>query len=187
MTPLLGGKPSVFSVLAGPGLVMGVGLFAELGVRFVASRLLQYRACFAQRKALLTDVERDFAQPVPHELEPEERIVDARVWVAKASFGVTPIWFRRLQHRGWMWTADLRHWQSVQHHRIMEGMGQGLLPVPSNRWLLRRLRLRDVRRKPGLRRAVRSIRLRVLALALAAAFAALLRGAGSHGSGLRSQ
>jgi hypothetical protein len=145
--PLLGRKPSVLSALVGPGILFGVGFLAEIGARFIASRVLQWRACFAQRKALLTDVEHDFLLPVPHDLECEERIVDARVWVTKASLGVTSIWFRRLKHRGWMWTADLRHWQSVQHHRIREGIGAGLLPVPSNRWLLRRLRMRDVRDK----------------------------------------
>jgi hypothetical protein len=140
-----GRRPSLLSVLVGPGLFFGVGLVVELGVRFLTSTLLQWRATVAQRSALLTDVEDDFRSVVPEELEREVRIVNARVFVYKASFGVTPIWLRRLTHRGWTWSADLTHWQSVQRHRTIGGMMDGLLPAPSNRWLLRRLHLRDVR------------------------------------------
>ena len=141
----LGRRPSLLSVLLGPGLFFGAGLLTEFGARCIASTLLQWRAAAVQKRALLTDVKSDFALAVPHELEREERIPDARVWVTKASFGVTPIWFRRMHRRGWAWSPDLRHWQSVQSHRSIGGTFAGLLPVRSNRWLLRRLHMRDVR------------------------------------------
>lgn len=140
---LLGRRPSL-RTLVGPGLFLVAGLFVEIGVRWVASRLLQWRAAAVQQRALLADVETEFALAVPHELELEERLA-GRVWVTKASFGVSNIWFRRMRHRGWTWSTDLRHWQSVKEHSSTGGMSQSLLPVPSNRWLLRRLHLRDVR------------------------------------------
>ena len=154
---LLGRRPSLVSALVGPGLFFGVGLIAECATRCIASRILQWHAAAMQKRALLTDVTRDFALVVPHEMEREERILGAKVWVVKASYGVTPMWFRRLHQRGWTWTIDLRHWQSVQHHRwSVGGMGEGQLPVRSNRWLLRRLHMRDVRDRVRPPRAVLS-------------------------------
>ena len=143
---LFGRRPSLLKALVTPGIFFGVGILAEYATRYIASRLLQRRAAAVQRRALLTDVESDFKLVVPHELMREERIGgSAKVWKIKASFGVTSIWLRRLRHRGWTWTTDLKHWQSVQQHRSSGGMTEGLLPVRSNRWLLRRLHMRDVR------------------------------------------
>ena len=143
--PLLGRRPTVLSTLLGPGLLLGVGILAEWAVRCVAMGALMFRALLRQRSAMLADVKTDFALAIPHEMERETRITNATVYVAKGSFGITPIWFRRLRLRGWTWSTDLRHWQSVRHHKSTGGAEEGLLPVRSNRWLLRRLHMRDVR------------------------------------------
>ena len=145
LTRLRGRPPSLLSALVGPGLFFGFGLVAEVAARMIASRVLQRRAAAAQRAALLADVQSDFAVAEPPELQRETRITCHTVWVSKASFGVTPIWFRRVRNRGWVWTTDLRHWQSVKRHRSTAGLCAGLLPVESNRWLLRRLYMRDLR------------------------------------------
>ena len=156
MTKMRGKRLSILGSLLAPGFFIGVAVVSEFFLRFSAGRYLQWRAATIQRRALLTDVESDFTYAVPPPLRHERRIDpffpdpqgplnDGRLFVVKASFGVTPIWFRRLRGRGWFWTTDLRHWQSVQHHRCTGGMSEGLLLVPSNRWLLQRLHLRDVR------------------------------------------
>ena len=144
VTRLRGQRPSVLRALAAPALYLAAAAVAETAVRYVAARLLQWRASAAQRRALLTDVATGFQLPASDMPEPETRLACDGLYVSKASFGVTPVWYRRLRGRGWLWTTDLRHWQSVEEHRSSAGYSAGVLPVESNRWLLRRLHLRDV-------------------------------------------
>ena len=98
----------------------------------------------SQRRGLLADVKSNFEIAVPHELVRERRLLNVNVWVVKASFGVTKIWFRRYRQHGWSWSTDLGHWQSAASEPRIGGDYQGIRPVRSNRYLLRRLKMRDM-------------------------------------------
>ena len=133
------------AVIAAP-LVISVGLVTEFSVRSIVALLVQKQAANKAKLDLLADIARSSRVEVPPELVPERRAAsEALVWTHKASFGVTPLWFRRPAGSGWLWTTDFAHWQSVtEPRRRGGGFGDGDLPAASVRWLFHRLHLRDM-------------------------------------------
>ena len=106
----------------GPPLVLKAATGAEFALRCIASLVAQWRAAAWQKRALLADIESGFEEPVPLDsLMYDPRCTDgARVFTHRASFGVTPLWFKR-GDAGWLWTSDLWLWQSVSEPRAARG------------------------------------------------------------------
>ena len=139
--------PSMLAGLAMVGFALRSMTILEFGLRYLAAIAAQALATIRQKHALLKDIESDFEVEIPPELEREERYAPEVVWRHRASFGITPLWFRR-RPCGWQWSSELVLWQSAgDAKRCHGGFGEGIKLAPSNVWLLRRLLLRDQRER----------------------------------------
>ena len=150
-TKLMGRRPSILGALVAPGLAFGVAVLAETAARFVVSRLHQWHATAVQKRALLEDVRTDFADALPLEMKPEDRVTwtgargEIPLFRVKASLTVTPIWLVKTSKAGWTWSADLENWHSV-NYKVHRGSLQELrINVEARKLVLFVFRCRKVR------------------------------------------